>query len=172
MAQTLAGTLEVRPNLQYINALTDGTELLDSIGTSLKVTDTYANGTGSGGAQVMYHALRTLAATATDSLDLSGGLANGFGTISFTVLKSIWISVVTASASGVQVGGAASNALAGLFDNVNNFIKVGPLGQLYISSPVTGYTVTGSTADILKVYNPALSSISYKILLVGEGAVG
>jgi hypothetical protein len=175
MAQTLAGTITITPDLSYVNALSDGANITDVLSWAQAVAETYADGVGANKAQVMYHARRTQAGSsgAVENLDLAGGLVNGFGTITFTKIKFIWIHVRTlTTAYNLLVGGAASNPVVGLFgDAASDKQKICAGGQWFISSPVDGITVTAGSADILAIDNPSAGAVEYDIVIVGEGSI-
>lgn len=132
-----------------------------------KQSTRYTIGTAAGQANQIFQDQRTLAATSED-LDLSGVLANKLGeTITFTKVRTILIrNLATETGKVLSVGGAASNALAGLFGNVNDVIKIGPGGAFLLDSPVDGIAVTGGTGDLLKI-DSGSDTITYDITIVG-----
>lgn len=128
-------------------------------------------GTGSGQANKLYCAKRTLAATTFDLIDLAGGLDDGIGnTLTFTKIKLALVAIVTPNGTkAVRVGPQAqSNPFPGgwggtgatVYDTVTHWMPV-------IYEPVTGYTVTAGTGDILPIYNPGATSLDYWLLLTG-----
>lgn len=138
----------------------------------LPVTHTLTDGTGALKAEITWHDSRTLAGQATDNLDLAGGVSHAFGAATFTKIKALFIYNTTATTGLVlQVGGAASNALATLTGATNDVMVVGAGGMLLLTAPTDGYVVTAGTADVLKVYNPsATTAVTYDIVVIGEGA--
>jgi hypothetical protein len=127
-----------------------------------------AFGTAANQANEMYDAYRTLSASATEDVDLSGSLTNAFGeSIVFTAVKGIYIEN-TSAVDVLSVGGSGSNALASLFGATNDIIKIRPGGMFLICAPdATGYAVTASTADLLHIANGAGGSTTYRIIIVG-----
>lgn len=132
-----------------------------------KQSTRYTLGSTSGMANQVFQDQRTLSAT-SEELDLSGVLMNKLGeTITFTKIRSILIrNLATQTGRVLSVGGAAANALAGLFAATNDIIRIGPGGAFLIDSPVDGITVTGGTGDLLKI-DAGSNTITYDITIVG-----
>jgi len=141
-------------------------------------TDRYAfpqdltDGTGANQANKMYVATRTLVASASEDLDLSGALTNQFGdTISFTAIKGIKITLLpTTAASSITIGAAASHAWVGFLGSATDTITIrngysfGLLG-----TDAAGMTVTNASSDILTVTNNDSGlSATYTIMLYGK----
>jgi hypothetical protein len=169
MAQTYSGVWKAVITNTYANALDLGT-VTDNTGVTS--TDTIANGTGANNAQVLWHDQRTLTTATGDDLDLAGGLTNAFGTVTFTKIKGLFIEVTTATTGyRLQVGADASNPVSTLFGDATDLLVVQAGGQLLLTAPVDGYTVTGATGDILQIYNPSGGSVTYKIMIIGEGSI-
>lgn len=116
-----------------------------------------------------YRAARTLAASTNEDLDLAGGLTDDDGaTITLTELKVLYIEN-TSAVDTLSVGGAASNALAALFGNVNDILKIPPKGRLLLwTEDATGYAVVATTGDLLRIANSGGGSTTYNILLAGN----
>ncbi|MFJ4847543.1 hypothetical protein [Streptomyces sp. NPDC088733] len=130
-----------------------------------------ASGTGAGKADRIYHGRRTLAASATEDLDLAGVLVDAFGTaITFARIKALLIAAATANTNNVVVGAASSNQWA-TFLNTTGTMTLRPgafVGVGTGAADATGYGVTASTGDLLKVANSAGStSVQYDIVLIG-----
>lgn len=129
-----------------------------------------SSGVGANQASNIYHAERTLTASATENLDLSGGLENGFGvSLVFTAVKALLIKASANNTNNVLVGGAASNAWATWVSDSSDVVVVRPGGTLLVTAPnATGMAVTAGTGDILKVANSAGStSVVYEIIVLG-----
>ncbi|MFG2277519.1 hypothetical protein ACGFNQ_02375 [Streptomyces asoensis] len=134
---------------------------------------TLANGTGVGKADKVYQARRTLAASATEDLDLAGVLADALGsTVTFVRVKGLFISAAAANANNVVVGAASSNAWAALL-NATGTLTVRPGATVGAMAGVAdaGYAVTAGTGDLLKIANSAGgTSVQYDIFIVGASA--
>ena len=132
------------------------------------------NGTAAGQADRVFSDRRTLAASATEDLDLAGTLLDAYGTAStFARVKGIIIAAATGNTNNVVVGAAASNPWATLLSATGTvtlrpgaFVAVGTG-----AADATGYAVTATTADLLKIANSAGStSVTYDIHIIGASA--
>jgi hypothetical protein len=142
------------------------------VGLSRSVT--LGSGTGAGKADKVYQGRRTLAASATEDLDLAGVLTDAFGAaITFVKVKGLFIAASASNTNSVVLGNATSNAWATLL-NATGTVTLRPgaaLGFIAGTAESAAYSVTASTGDILKVANSAGgSSVSYDICIVGASA--
>lgn len=128
-------------------------------------------GTASGAADLVFADERTLAASATENLDLAGGLTDPFGvTLTFAKVKAIII-IANAANSNDVVAGAATNPFTGPLGGTTPTVSVKPGGFYAIGHPGAGWTVTAATADILKVANGSSgTSVTYRIIIIGTSA--
>lgn len=113
---------------------------------------------------------RTLAASATEDLDLAGGLTDAFGTaITFARVKVIIIIAASGNTNNVQVGGAGSTFINWVA-NSSDIVNIRPGGILVLVAPdATGYAVTATTGDLLRIGNSAAgTSVTYKIYIGGS----
>jgi hypothetical protein len=109
MATSLSATVKAAVSASYSNALEFG-----SVVQSLQynVANSFADGTGADQAQKLWTDQRTLGVSATEDLDLSGGVVDVFGTsLAFTKVKALVIKAAAGNTNDVVVGGAASNGL-------------------------------------------------------------
>lgn len=133
-----------------------------------------ANGTAAGQADQIWHDQRTLAASATEDLDLAGVLVNALGaTVTFARIKGLLVAAAAGNTNNVVVGAAATNAWATLL-NATGTLTLRP-GDLVVAmagqANATGWAVTAGTGDLLKVANSAGgSSVIYDIVLLGVTA--
>lgn len=128
------------------------------------------DGTGANQANNMFTDIRTLAASANESLDMAGVLTNAFGaTLSFTKIKALVIKADATNTNDVLVGGAASNQFGTLFGDVTDVVKVKPGGFVAFGAPdANGYAVTAATGDLLKIANSGSgTAVTYTIIVVG-----
>lgn len=167
------GSFEVSGSAKVTNALDLGTPVdaiaigstnFDEISISLK------NGTGSGQCNEHWHDERTVAAGATDNLDLSGGLTSGLGVaITFTSIKLIIIDIDTPlSTKSLRVGPRGQGQAAQLwFGGVAATDYMTIARTLFFTEPIAGWTVTAGSADVLGIYNSGSVSCTYRIYLAG-----
>ncbi len=141
-------------------------------GTLAELGVTLAYGTGSGQASKWHIGVRALAATTYDLLDLAGGsLADPVGNaLTFSTVKLIVVAISSpdgtktlrvgpqnqSNAPALNWGGTGAT----VYHTLTHWAM--PLYQ-----PVTGATITAGTGDILPVYNPGGSSVTYAILIAG-----
>lgn len=120
--------------------------------------------------QKVFADTRTLAASATENLDFAAGNTGGpFGeTQTWVTIKGILVAARSTNTNNVIVGGAPTNGIPGIFNDLTDKIIVKPGGVFLWVAPVTGATVTAATADLLLVANSAGgSSVDYDIIVVG-----
>ncbi|MEV8623406.1 hypothetical protein [Streptomyces sp. NPDC051079] len=132
------------------------------------------SGTTAGKADLRFADTRTLAASATEDLDLAGVLTDAFGTaLTFVRVKGIFISAATANSNNVVIGAAASNQWATLL-NATGTITLRPgmtFAAMAGSADATGMAVTAGTGDLLKIANSgAGTSVTYDIVIIGASA--
>lgn len=167
MTETFTGSLKVTAIGTLLRDIDLGsTQYNLSYSKSYSIT----NGTSSNQCNNVWTDTRTIAASGTDDIDLAGGIANAFGTtLTFTAIKGIVIEADSANTNNVLVGGDAA-ALAGWTSNVNDVVVVRPGGIFVLYDPgAAGYTVTGTTADVLQIANSSSgTSVTYNIIILGE----
>lgn len=127
-----------------------------------------SNGTASGQASQQFHDVRTLTASATEDLDLAGGLTNAFGTtLTFVKLKVLLVYAATANTNSVIVSRKATTGIP-IFDADSDSITLAP-GDLFLyASPLVGKTITATTDDTLTFTNSAGgTSVNYTVIFIG-----
>lgn len=132
-----------------------------------------SSGTGANQADKIFHDQRTLAASATENLDLAGVLTDAFGaTITFARIKLILITAAAANTNNVIVGGHGSAAFVNWVSDATDKIIVRPGGAfLLVATDATAYAVTATTGDMLTVANSAGSTgVTYDVILAGCSA--
>lgn len=134
-------------------------------------TQAWTDGTGAAKYQIAWTDTRTTDGTGED-LDLAGVLKDAFGqTLTFTIVKVIAVSASSANTQPVVIG-AGGHPISGLFgDAASDTIKVRPGGTITIVAPdATGYPVTATSADDLMIKAGATASVTYSIMVLGEGS--
>ncbi len=133
----------------------------------------YSDGTGADQAQLIFADERTLAGSASESIDLAGGLTHELGgTITFTAIKEIIVVGDDANSGNLRVGAGVANAFVGPFgaSAIGNLVE--PSGLLHQRTPsAAGWTVTAGTGDLLRIENLGGASATFKLIIVGEGTV-
>ncbi len=146
----------------------DGRETVDPFPRSDDIV--FGSGTGTGKADTDFIDDRTLASAASESLDLSGTLVDGFGqTVAIAKLKAIEISADAANTTNLTVGATGSNAFVRWVADATDGIVLKPGARFVIADPA-GWTVTAATGDLLKFTNASGASATYRIKLLGSTA--
>lgn len=132
----------------------------------------YAYTYGVGDAQVnkWYLARRTLAGTTYDDLNLTTGLAALGVTQAFTKLRQVFVAIVDPDGTKrLRIGpqGRSNAATLWFQDKTTNF-WVETYTHFDMQRPITGWTITATTADIFPIYNPGATSLTYAIWLMGN----
>lgn len=161
-----------------VSAYAELTQALD-LGTgraaqSLSRSVSLASGTGAGQADRVFSDRRTLAASATEDLDLAGVLLDAFGSaITFARVKGLIIAAAAANTNNVVVGAASGSPWAALL-NATGTLTLRPGAFVAVGTGVadpTGYAVTATTADLLKVANSGAGTpVTYDIHIIGASA--
>lgn len=163
-----------------VSAVANLTETLD-IGTrSANLPKVYsatlANGTAAGQADRVFADTRTLAASATENLDLAGGtLTDPFGNVlTFARVKAIIVAAAAGNTNDVIVGGDVTNTFFGSFADETDAVRIRPGGvfaMLCGAADAVGYAVVAGTGDLLKVLNSAGgTSVTYDVIIIGTSA--
>ncbi|MEU6222245.1 hypothetical protein [Streptomyces sp. NPDC047042] len=168
MPLTSGATVAVSASGELTSALDLGTGRASQI---LARRMTLGSGTGAGKADRIWSDRRTLAASATEDLDLAGVLLDAFGAaVTFARIKGLIIAAAAGNTNNVVVGAAASAPWITLLGATHTltlrpgaFVAVGTG-----AADAIGYAVTATTADLLKVANSAAGTpVTYDIHIIG-----
>lgn len=131
-----------------------------------------SSGTTAGKNDLLFSDTRTLAASATENLDLAGGLTDPLGaTLTFVKVKAIIIKANAANTNEVQVKPAAANGFLGPFNAAADQISLPADGLAVLAAPSAGWTVTAGTGDLITITNSAAgTSVTYDIVIIGTSA--
>lgn len=132
-----------------------------------------ADGVGASQANRIFHDQRTLAASATEDLDLAGVLIDPLGsTLTFARIKGMIVAAAATNVNEVIVGGAAATQFASWVGAAAHTVKVRPGGVFALmAGEATGYTVGAGASDLLRIGNGgAGTSVIYDIFLIGANA--
>mgnify|MGYP001153648961 CR=1 FL=1 len=161
---SISGTLSVIANLIDTRAV--GLNPAIKIPANLNSQISYTDGAGANQGNILYQGQRTFSGS-TDNVDLSGVLTDSFGTtISAARIKGIVI--VNISASNSITVGNGTNPWATLLNGTGTLTL--PPGAFFAAATpdATGWAVTNSTADILKL--AGTSGQSYYLILLGASS--
>lgn len=172
----LTSSLRLALSAKLTAALDADTSLArtSTVPVSLDLAVSLANGVAAGQADRLFADARTLAASATEDLDLAGALADGLGGVAaFARVKAVVVHADEDNTNNVLVGRATSNGLSGLFGAAGAVIlRPGAFVAVACDdADATGYAVTAGTGDLLTIANSgAGSSVSYDIVVIGASA--
>lgn len=170
MAKTLTATTDIRLKWEHTNTPDSGGPTIKDHNT-FTLADSLANGTGIDSADLLWHDVRALSATSSETIDLAGGITDQFGaTVTFARIRGMIIRNQTTTANAVlDIGGASSNEWTGWVGAAGDIVKVGPDGVMMIWNPsAAGFAVTAGTGDVLKINNGSAVDITYQIVLIGS----
>jgi hypothetical protein len=127
---------------------------------------THANGTNALQMNALVSKTTTLAAGATNTINLAAAV-DGFGdSINFSTVRFIAVTASNGNDNAVYLGGAASDPFSALFGSASESVAIKPGGIAMFSAPyTTGYTVGTSTN--LQVRNSGTNSATYFIYIGG-----
>ena len=133
------------------------------------------SGTGAGNADRVWSDRRTLAASASEDLDLAGVLLDAFGAaITFARIKGLVIAAAAGNTNNVIVGGASSNGFISWVGGATHTVTVRPGGALALmtgAADATAYAVAAGTADLLHIANSSSgTSVTYDVHIIGCSA--
>lgn len=159
-------------NVTVSGALTSALDL-EAVQSQLtkKLGLTLTDGSGANQATNVFSDTRTLAASASESLDLAGALTNAIGqVISFTRVRALMITASAGNTNDVVVGGAGANGFISPFGAAAHTVRVKPGGALLLTAPdVNGYAVVAATGDLLQIANSAGGSVvTYDVIVIGS----
>lgn len=156
------------------------TQVLPLAETAVPLLKEYAaalqSGVAAGQADKLFHAQRTLGASATDDLDLNGStFTDAFGAaLAFVKVKGLIVAAAVGNTNNVLVGGAASNGFVSWVGSATDKVVVRPGGVMALfagQTDATGYAAVAATADLLRVGNSgAGSSVTYDVVIIGTSA--
>lgn len=146
---------------------------LSKTSTSVTVgrSTSFTSGTGPLQANKVFSDKRPLAASATDALDLAGGLTDAFGqTITFASVKAMAF-IASESNQGPIVVGGGSAAFSSFMGASTDSLVLQPGGMIVFTAPNDGYAVTADTADGIDVTNgDGVNAAEYDVVLIGVTA--
>ncbi len=168
MADTLSCQFKASIHWYFQESL-DLAFVLDA--AKLEYDRSLADGTGVDQADKVWHDARTLAAGASEDLDLNA-LANViFGstvTINLAKVKGLLIvNLATVAGEDLIVGGAAAQPFSAWLGASGDRVRVPADSCLLATNRKSGWAVVNGVGDTLRIANVGTGPISYKIAVVG-----
>lgn len=161
---------------QVVADLTTARDLVSAVAPlSYRHRVSLASGTGAGQADLVFSDTRTVNASSNDDLDLAGGLTDAHGnSLTFAKVKGLVIVASASNTNNIHVGGDATNTFLTWVVAEPDAVILRPGASLALFAGVadaTGYAVTASTGDLLRITNAAGgTSVTYDIVIVGTSA--
>lgn len=120
-----------------------------------------------GQANVLFSDERTLAASASEDLDVAGVLADALGsTIAAAEVVAIAIVAAAANTNDVQLTRPANGVPS--FLAASDGVAIGP-GDIFLLTNRKGIAVAAGTGDLIHVANGAAgTSVTYQIVIIGR----
>lgn len=137
----------------------------------------FTDGTAADTADIVFFDERTVASASNDDIDLAGALSDAFGnTITFAEIVAVLVinGPISGSANttDLTIGNAGSPFVGFLGGTTPTVGPIGPAGVFFIAAPDAGGlgTVTGGSADELRIANSSGASATYQIAILGRSA--
>jgi hypothetical protein len=141
---------------------------------AIRKTLAFTEGVGALQANKVWSDTRTINASSSETLDLSGALTNIFGASAvFAEVKAIYIFAAPGNTNNVHVSAATASPNTAFVTWVTaegGGIVIRPGGVfLLAAADATGYAVTATTGDLLTVANSSSgTSVTYDIVVIGN----
>lgn len=166
---TLTSQFVVRGSFDQVTALDMGS---DTFPGRFAVDIALANGAGASAANLVFADRRTIAASATDSLDLAGGglLDPQRNVLVFARIKALWVRALSTNnaANNVVVTRPAANGVP-LFTAAGDSLAL-RAGEVFTwtSPTAAGVVVTAATGDLIDFVNSAgTNTVDYEVVILG-----
>lgn len=132
-----------------------------------------STGVGASQADKIFTDTRTIAASGTDDLDLSGSLIDPLGAvINMARVKGLIVYAAPGNTNNVVIGAAAATQWQGPFGAVTHTIHVRP-GGLFMdfATDAVAWPVVGGASDLLRFTNSgAGTGVTYDVIIIGASA--
>lgn len=157
----MAATLSSAAVLSTIRFTYSNPSDIASPSTSLQSSTTYVTLSGNSA----WWDTRTLGGTASEDIDLAGGVADVYGrTLTFTTITSLSVFNTGTTGGPIRIGGATASGWVGPFGTTADFVSVGR-GFSYQQAS-SGWAVTAGSADILRIATTGVGT-NYNIIITG-----
>lgn len=135
----------------------------------------FTEGTSNNQYDILWVDKRTLAASGTEDLDLTGTALKSAFQANIAIAEVVGVIVIAdpGNTNDVKVGGAAANGWFGMFQGAAHVALVKPGGLFVNIAPNSAGlgAVTAGTADLLTIANSSGSSgVTYTIAIIGRSS--
>jgi hypothetical protein len=162
----VAATIDLKINAKQTGSGDLGTpQILVAIEKALEFTPGTASVSQS---NVLFSDKRTLAASASEDIDVAGALTDALGaSIAAAEIVAVYVGAASANTNDVQVTRPGANGVP-LFLAAGDGLALGP-GDFALLTNRKGAAVTAGTGDLIHVANSgAGSSVTYDIVILGR----
>jgi hypothetical protein len=90
-------------------------------------------------------------------------------TLTFVKVKSVTFKAASTNTTLLTIGNG-TNPFVGPFGAGSHTLSIAAGSSIALDAPVSGWTVTAGTGDIIKVANAAGASATYEVMIVGTNA--
>lgn len=132
----------------------------------------FIDGVGAGQVDRMFSDTRTLAASASEDLDLAGSLTDSFGVaVTMARVKLIYVAAAPGNTNNVNVTRPGSNGVPWALA-AGDGVGLVPGGAFMMFAPnAAGILVTSGTGDLITIANSAGgTSVTYDVVILGASA--
>ena len=166
----LTGNVQFMVTGRFTGTADQGTPTFDF---ALSQSQALTSGTGANQADLVFSDTRTLAASATEDLDLAAVLSSVFGaTITMAEIIGIFIKASSSNTNNVNVTRPAANGVPWLLAASDGFaIPPGGFAAFFAPAAAGLATVTAGTGDLITITNSgAGTGVTYDIVILGRSA--
>lgn len=158
-AATFDGSLVVRPSWDHKS--TGVTTVSESF--SYLLNWAFTDGTNANQMTQLWRSRRTLTNSATETINLLGGVTNAFGeALTMGTVRMLAFSSASSNTASISIGGAAATVFSSWLGDASDVVVIRPTGFLLLVGPdATGYSV--GTNGSLKVSNNGTNNVTYDI---------
>ena len=169
MTTRLSGKIEEAPNVQYLDDDTAGVVHTTQAGQGPQVTDNWEirDGVGTDQAKIMVVRRITLAAGASETIDLQALVDKFNATLVLTKVKYLKIIAAAGNQDTIEVGNAAANAWFPHMGAATHTLKIIAGGSDRIQEQKAGYTVSGTAKNLKILNNDGANPATFDIIIVG-----
>ena len=166
-ADTYTGAISVSPQITH-QSTTAGSSLMESLQSVYSYTISSATNNAAY-LNALYVASGSLAAGATNSVDLYGSVLNSFGaTLNMAKVKGLILCPSNTVQTTVTLRPAAANGMTNLFEDASG-ITVRTAGCFALFAKDTaGYTVANGSMDAIEIVNNGTNTTTYSLYVFGE----
>lgn len=122
-------------------------------------------------ADIVYSKIGTIAASSSETLDLTDLTDDLGNAIVFAEIVAIGIYADPGNTNNVIVGASTVAAWTGPFGTTTHTLAIPPRGCVVLTAPNDGWAVTDGVADRLRLRNSGGSTdVTYSMIIVGRSA--